>query len=260
MFLARVLSLVSPARWAVAAAGMCAVTQHGPDLVRYLWTTSHAAVRCQGFSATQEMPLHLRAALVGCHERGRGGQNVHGERHGPASYLCCFVGCTIRCVSADSVSVALIWAVRGLHARCHWGGRRCEACWVSAKDNSQSNGNAVAVNTAQGRPVSLLRSFPLLSTALSILFFSEQGDLHFICWVTSPSCPDCSSGERLAQMRKHRRNLLEPIWESLWQGERAARCLSMAGLSVGDTGTGWVQALAPQLQWGIATTLIRSQL
>lgn len=83
---------------------------------------------------------------------------------------------------ADSVSVALIWAVRGLRAQCHWGGRHCEVCWISAKDNSKSNGNAVSVNTAQGRAVSLLQSFLLPSTALSIvLFFSELGDLNFIC-------------------------------------------------------------------------------
>lgn len=33
IFLARVLSLVPPAWWAVAAVGTCAITQHGPCLV-----------------------------------------------------------------------------------------------------------------------------------------------------------------------------------------------------------------------------------
>lgn len=34
----------------------------------------------------------------------------------------------------------------------------------------------------------------------------------------------------------------------------------MAGLCLGDTDTGWFQALVPLFQWGIATTLIRNWL
>lgn len=47
---------MSPAWWAVAAAGVCVVAQHRPHLVWYLWT-SDTAVQCQGFSAAQEMPF-----------------------------------------------------------------------------------------------------------------------------------------------------------------------------------------------------------
>lgn len=39
-----------------------------------------------------------------------------------------------------------------------------------------------------------------------------QGGEIFIWGVTFPS-PACSTGKRLAQMRKHSRNLLEPVWK-----------------------------------------------
>lgn len=40
----------------------------------------------------------------------------------------------------------------------------------------------------------------------------------------------------------------------------AARCLSLPGPSLEDARVGQFQALAPLLQWGITSTLIRSQL
>lgn len=85
---------------------------------------------------------------------------------------------------------ALIWAVSGLHAWCCLGGLPCAVCWASAKDNSKSNGNAVTVNTVQGRAVSLLQPFPLLPMAFSLLFlffFFEGGEItSFAEWPPHP--------------------------------------------------------------------------
>ena len=60
--------------------------------------TSNVAVQRQRFSAAQKMPSRFCAVLVGGHECGHGGQNIHGERHGPAFYLCCVGGPYVVCV------------------------------------------------------------------------------------------------------------------------------------------------------------------
>lgn len=61
----------------------------------------------------------------------------------------------------------------------------------------------------------VLVGWPALFCVLDL--HKGQGDLDFICGVTFPF-PACSTGKKLAQMRKHRRNLLEPVWESLTGG------------------------------------------
>jgi len=213
---------VPPARWAVAAVATCAPAQHGPCSVRCLRMTSDAAaVQQQCCGAAQKLPS---LALLCC---AGGGPPVwtqwaeHARAEAWASFLFAWLcgaghmlGACQRRERGHGACKALTSAVRGLRAQRHSGGRRCAARWASAEDNSESNGKVVSVTTAQGRALSLFQSFALHPMGLSLSLFSGQRDLHFICRVTSPS-PAHSAGERSAQLRKHRRNLLEPIWGSL---------------------------------------------
>lgn len=84
------------------------------------------------------------------------------------------------CERGHGACKALMWAVRGLHAQYRLGGRHCAVRWASAKDNSKSNGNAVAVSTAQGRAVSLLQSFvlPPMPLSLSLFWGQERSSFH----------------------------------------------------------------------------------
>lgn len=112
---------------------------------------------------------------------------------------------------------ALIWAVSGLHAWCCLGGLPCAVCWASAKDNSKSNGNAVTVNTAQGRAVSLLQPFPLPPMAFSLLFFFffflwVGRSLHLLSDLPIP-CPQCwreISTDEKTQKKPAGANMREP--------------------------------------------------
>lgn len=94
IFLARVLSLVPPAWWAVDTFGAVSVNAKWccSSAAAFQWCTTDALalLRCAGGAMSGD--------TVGRTCMGR-------ERHGPAFYLGCFAGWAICCVCADSVSV-----------------------------------------------------------------------------------------------------------------------------------------------------------
>lgn len=95
-FLARVIILPG---WAVAAEVVCAVTQH--ELCLMAVNDKGCCSSVAAFQCCTKGALMLLCCTNEGPSCGYGGQNMHGEKHRPAFYFCCFVGQAIHCEHAD---------------------------------------------------------------------------------------------------------------------------------------------------------------